>query len=76
MSNKTYDRILVLESLKRRPVSSYGNPAWEVTFTDGTIARTVANASISYAAENREYRGVPLRVEFTAAGRISHRGIA
>jgi hypothetical protein len=76
MSNKTYERILVLESLKRRPASNYGNPAWEVTFTDGTIARTQANASISYAADNPEYRGVPLRVTFTAAGRISHWGIA
>jgi len=61
-----------IERLKRLPVSSMGNPAWHVFFTDGTDARTSSNAGWSYEAENRENIGVPLEVHFTKAGRIAY----
>lgn len=50
--------------------SGNGNPRYAVTFTDGTSARTVADGQISHYAENSEWVGVDLDVEFTAAGEI------
>jgi hypothetical protein len=70
MSSKGTERTLTIASLERMKLSAMGNPTFRVTFTDGTVARTRENASIAYSIENSEYRGVPVRVSFTAAGTI------
>lgn len=62
--------IRTIASIKRLNTSALGNPRFRVTFTDGSIAQTQSDASISYSIENREYRDVPLEVTFSRAGRI------
>lgn len=63
---------LVIESLERLRLSSNGNPRFRVHFTDGTVADTQSDASLNYGIENREYQGVPLKVTFTRAGKVSY----
>ena len=70
MSSKGTERVLTISSLERLKLSTNGNPRFRVTFTDGTVAQTQTDSSIAYAIENPEYRGVPVKVSFTAAGRI------
>lgn len=62
---------LTIDFMVRANSSTNGNPAWNVTFTNGLTARTQSDAGISYALDNPEYRAVPLIVEFTKAGRIA-----
>jgi hypothetical protein len=69
MANET-SRVLTIASLERLKLSTNGNPRFRVTFTDGTVAQTQTDASIGYSIENSEFRDVPVRVSFTAAGRI------
>lgn len=42
--------------------NSGGNPVFEVTFTDGKVARTGKDSQVGYSIENSEYQGVPLEV--------------
>jgi hypothetical protein len=64
----SHTQTLVIESSKRLRNSVNGNPRFEITFTDGSRVRTSADSMSAYDVENSEYRGVPLRVEFTPAG--------
>lgn len=76
--NRTGDqmstRILTVTSAKRAQSSYMGNPAFVVTFTDGTVARAQTDSSVGYEVtneiptSNRPAR--PLRVVFSNAGRI------
>lgn len=51
--------------------SRLGNPAWRLTFADGSQASTRANASVAYEVGNPGLReGDTVRVEFSAAGTI------
>lgn len=70
MANGEYTRTLTIESMKRLNLSAMGNPRFEVTFTDGSVAQTQTNSSVGYSIENPEYRGVPVLVSFTRAGKI------
>jgi len=63
---------LVIEYLERLNNSVNGNPRYRVHFTDATVADTQSDASFNYEIDNSEFRGVPLRVTFTRAGRISY----
>ena len=63
---------LVIEHLERTMNSVNGNPRFRVHFTDGTVARTMSDASLCYCIDHPEYRGVPLAVTFTAHGKIRH----
>ena len=63
---------LTIESLTRLNLSANGNPAYLVKFTDGSERRTSSDAGISYGIGNPEYRGVPLDVLVTRAGRIAY----
>lgn len=56
-----------VESLNNDP---YGNPAWRVTFTDGTVTRTSSGASVAWGLNNSDMIGRPLEITFTRAGRI------
>ena len=53
-----------IASLKRVRNSAGGSPVFEVTFTDGQVARTARDAQVGYSIENSDYQGVPLEVEF------------
>jgi hypothetical protein len=61
---------MVIESMMRLRLSRNGNPRWRIRFRDGTVADTVSDAMWAYAADNPEFRGVPLTVTFTATGQI------
>jgi hypothetical protein len=61
---------LVIGCLRRLDCSINGNPAYWVYFTNGSDARTMSDAGVSYEIGNPEYRNVPLRVLFTPAGRV------
>lgn len=63
---------LVIEHMERLNTSASGNPRFRVWFTDGTVADTQSDAALNYGIENREYQGVPLKVTFTRAGKISY----
>ena len=62
---------LIIEKIERARSSVNGNPAFYLTFTDGTRSRTMADAGFAYGIENPEYRGVPLTVQYTRAGNIA-----
>lgn len=67
-------RILRIDRLHN---SVNGNPAWEITFTDGERARTASDAACSYGIGNPDMReGCLVVVEYTRAGRISRLGPA
>jgi hypothetical protein len=76
MSDETVKEPLTIASLERLRPSRNGNPRFRVTFTNGHVAQTQSDASISYAIENPEYRDVPLHVEFSSAGKITHLKVA
>jgi hypothetical protein len=50
---------------ERLKSTTSGNPMYRVHFTDGTSARTYANAACAYDLQNQEYIGRPVDVEFT-----------
>jgi hypothetical protein len=67
--------IKVIASIKRAGVSVNGNPAYWVTFTDDTSARTMSDAACAYAIGNPDMReGCAVVVEYTRSGRIRHMG--
>lgn len=70
MTHTPMQEIKTITSVKRARSSANGNPAFVVTFTDGTEARTGTDSAVGYEIANPEYRGVPLAVTFTKAGRI------
>jgi hypothetical protein len=65
------ERILKIESIRSLRSSQYGNPRYEITFTDGTVAQTKSDASINYSITNPEFQGVTLTVYFER-GKIVH----
>ena len=66
-----------IASIERRNNSVNGNPNYHLTFTDGTDARTMSDASCSYAIGNPGMReGSLVAVTFTATGRIRTMGPA
>lgn len=70
MSNKDYEEIKTIFNVRRAGHSTMGNPAWVVTFSDLTFARTKSNTLWSYELPSSEWMNVPLVVTFTPAGRI------
>lgn len=62
---------LTVARIERGGTSYYGNPWYWVSFDDDSRARTQQDAGFAYGIENPEWRGVPLDVHFTAAGRIA-----
>ena len=61
---------LQIVHMERAKSSRNGNPAFFVTFDDGTRARTLPDAAWSYEAENSEFRDAPLMVTFTRGGQV------
>lgn len=70
MTSGDYTRVHTITALERLQNSVNGNPAWKLTFEDGSFTRTQSDASISYSLPNPEFRDVPLIVSFTRAGRV------
>lgn len=69
--------ILEIERMERAGSSANGNPAYWLTFTNGTRARTMSDAACAYAIGNPDMRvGCYVVVEFTRSGRIRHMGPA
>lgn len=68
-------QVKVIEHIRRASSSVNGNPAYVLTFTDGTEARTMSDAACAYAIGNPDMReGCSVVVQFTRAGRIRHMG--
>jgi hypothetical protein len=65
-------QILTIDWLDYLSTTVYANPRCDVHFTDGTVARTQSDAQCAYGLGNPEFRGVPLAVWFSRAGRIVH----
>lgn len=65
------ESVKTIDYLERLRNSADGNPRFEVYFTDNTHATTKADAQINYRIENREFRGVPLRITTDQAGLIT-----
>lgn len=62
---------LVIASIARRKSSAYGNPAFKISFTDGSSMQTMSNAGFCYAIGNHDMReGSRVLVRLTATGRI------
>ena len=73
MSRDTVTKGLVIDSAERLYNSVNGNPRWRVTFTDGTSALTMSDASVSYDIQNlTEPRNAAQTVTFTHSGRIRY----
>jgi hypothetical protein len=49
-----------------------GNPRYDISFDDGTIATSQSDASFCYAINNPEFRNRQVEVTFTRAGRVAH----
>lgn len=66
-----------IERIERTTSSVNGNPAFWITFTDGTAHRTMSDAACSYAVGNPDMReGCHVVIELTRAERIRHMGPA
>lgn len=66
--NKT--EIKIIDWTLHLDPTQFANPRHEVHFTDGTEAITSSDASDAYGLDGAEYRGIPLAITFTPAGRI------
>jgi hypothetical protein len=64
--------ILTIDWLDHLSPTANANPRWDAHFTNGTVARTQSDASCAYGIGNPSFRGVPLAVWFSRAGRIVH----
>lgn len=65
-------KFLTVTSVRRLNNSTMGNPAFEFTFTNGTVARTKANTMFAGEVVNDgRYDGKSYNVTFTRAGRIT-----
>jgi hypothetical protein len=65
--------IKVIDSIVRLRSSVNGNPRYEITFTDGTVARTASDHQFATFVENQGMRnGDTVRVEINGKGTISH----
>lgn len=62
---------VTVTAAKRLKNSVNGNPRWDVTLSDGTMALTSSDASVSYDVENALRDSQPRFVNYTAAGRIA-----
>jgi hypothetical protein len=51
-----------IATLARMRNRGSGNPVFEVTFTDGQVARTATDSQVGHSIENSEYQGVPIDV--------------
>jgi hypothetical protein len=72
MAEHTIKRI---ETIERLHNSTYGNPRFAFTFSDGTQATSMSDAAFCYAVGNPGMRsGDTVVLEFTRAGRIRHMG--
>ncbi len=60
-----------IETITRLRNSYYGNPRFEITFTDGSTHRTQSDASIAYEITNREFRGL-IHVWLSRRGTIEY----
>lgn len=72
MTEETIRAGLVISRLERMRSSFYGNPRFQVTFTDGTSAPTEVDGSVGYGIENSGFRDTPLRVTFNRYGHVSY----
>jgi hypothetical protein len=67
------ERVLTIRSLKRLEESRRGYPRFEVTFTDGQVARTEPDHPFAYGVKDigdAGYQGVPLYVTFSGSGTV------
>lgn len=51
-----------IAALTRVRNSASANPVFDVTFTDGQVARTAKDSQVGHSIENSEYQGVPVDV--------------
>lgn len=62
-----------LETVERLKLSSYGNPRFRFTFSDGEVAQSQSDAAFCYAVGNPGMRaGDTVVIERSRAGRITH----
>ena len=67
------EHIRRIEKIERLNGSVNGNPAWRITFDDGTRARTSSDVAVSYEIGNPGLRaGDLVQITFTRAGRIAY----
>jgi hypothetical protein len=60
-----------IATIERRTNSANGNPNFNITFTDGTEARTMSDSACSYAIGNADMReGSLVVLNLTPSGRI------
>lgn len=62
--------ILSIESIRRLRNNRNGNPAFEVTLSNGETVRTAPNSMVAFTIQNNEYWNVPLRIELNASGQL------
>lgn len=62
MPNHTSVQRKRIAGITRMPRSQYGNPAYSVTFTDGSNHATASNAMVAYEITNSTYRDVDVMV--------------
>jgi hypothetical protein len=67
---------VTITGIRRLTNSRDGNPRYDVAFSDGTIAATSSDASVSYDVMNKRNSGEKLDVTLTKAGKISHWTVA
>jgi hypothetical protein len=67
---------VTITGIRRLTNSRNGNPRFDVAFSDGTVATTQSDASVSYDVTNKRNSGEKLDVTLTKAGKISHWTVA
>jgi hypothetical protein len=60
----------IIAHLERLSSSVQGNPRYRVTLEDGRVFTTQSDGQVGYLIGNPEYRGVPVMLSLTRAGRV------
>ena len=62
---------VTIVGIRRLANSVNGNPRYDIAFSDGTVATTSSDASVSYDVTNKQRSGARLDVVLTRAGKVS-----
>ena len=69
--NSTHQRKTIAK-IERERNSTYGNPIFSITFTDGERVKTAADAAFSYSVGNKDMReGCDVEISVNGRGTIS-----
>lgn len=59
-----------ITGIRRLRNNRNGNPAYEVTLSNGETVRTAPNSMVAFTIQNNEYWNVPLKIRLNTRGQL------